>query len=299
MIRILLNGKKAALPQIRSAVTTLRSQGHTIEVRTTWESGDIHRLIREAAIEGVPRVVAGGGDGTLNEVADAIMRLDAIDRPEVAILPLGTANDFATACGIDAVPLTALTLALEGSATLVDLGQANERYFVNVATGGFGAEVTADTPVQLKNFLGGGAYTLTGIVKALKFTPVAGRLRTADSEENVEIIVGAICNGRQAGGGQVLAPDAFLNDGLLDVIVISTFPPYDLDVVVAELMNPAPTGQYVKRFKTEWVEMTSTGSADQVNLDGEPYFSKNIRFEVLPGVLKLVLPGLCPCLNNS
>ena len=98
-IRILLNGKKAALDPVRDAIYRARADG-PVEVRTTWEKGDVHRLVQEALAEGCKRLVAGGGDGTVKEVTDALMHLQQEDRPEVAILPLGTANDFATACGI-------------------------------------------------------------------------------------------------------------------------------------------------------------------------------------------------------
>jgi lipid kinase YegS len=298
MIRILLNGKKAGLPEIRTAVEDLRNQGHTIEVRTTWEYGDVHRLVSEAAREKIPRIVAGGGDGTVNEVADALMGLDSDDRPEVAILPLGTANDFATSCQIPVPPSQALSLALEGEAKPIDLGKANDRYFVNIATGGFGAQVTTETPGQLKNFLGGGAYTLIGIIKALNFSPTAGTMRTADSEEEFELIVGAVCNGRQAGGGQVLAPTAYLDDGLLDVMMVQTFPAADLDVVLGELLDQNMDGTYVKRFKTQWVETISSSNVDQVNLDGEPYLAEQIRFEAVPAALQLVLPENCPLIAS-
>lgn len=297
MIRLILNGKKAELPEIRTAVSDLRTQGHTVEVRVTWEQGDVHRLVREAANEGIPRIVAGGGDGTVNEIADAIIKLETAERPEVAILPLGTANDFATACQIPNTPFDALELALNGFTTNIDIGKANERHFINVATGGFGAQVTTATPVQLKNFLGGGAYALTGIVKAINFSPKRGKIRSSEFEEDLDIIIGAICNGRQAGGGQLLAPDALLNDGLLDVLMVTTFPAYDLDVVISELLTPTPGGKYVKRFKTKWVEATSHGNVRQVNLDGEPLLAQKIRFEAIPNSLKLVLPEDCPCIT--
>lgn len=298
-IRILLNGKKAALPEIRSIITTLRQEGATIEVRVTWEHGDIHRFVQEAVSDGIHRIVAGGGDGTVNEVADAIVRLDVDDRPEMAILPLGTANDFATSCGVPLSINEAITFALHGDSEAVDIGRVNDRHFINVATGGFGAQITTETPPQLKNFLGGGAYTLTGIIKALNFAPVSGIIRTAESEEQFELIAGAICNGRQAGGGQVLAPDAFLDDGLLDVTMVMTFPAHDLNVVISEMLDSGVNGRYVKRFKTQWVETTSMGNEEQVNLDGEPYFSRNARFTVVPKALKLVLPEQCPCLQSN
>ena len=148
MIRIILNGKKADRPEIRSIIATLREEGFPLEVRVTWEDGDGERFVREACTDGVSRLIAAGGDGTINEVVTGLAKLSLEKRPELAIIPLGTANDFATACAIPADPLAALRLAVTGSPEAIDIVQANERYFVNVASGGFGAEVSADTPVQ-------------------------------------------------------------------------------------------------------------------------------------------------------
>lgn len=296
-LRLLLNGKKAHLPEIRTSVAALRDQGHHIEVRVTWEQGDIHRFVHEAVHEGIPRIVAGGGDGTINETVDALANVEQDLRPTMAILPLGTANDFAASCNIPHSPHEALRLAAEGRSFFVDIGKANERHFLNVATGGFGAQVTTETSPQLKNFIGGGAYTLTGLIKALSFTPLSGVVRTALSEDTFEMIAGAVCNGRQAGGGQILAPSAYINDGMFDIVIISTFPPSDLDIVISEILNPEVDGQYIRRFKTQWIETASLGNVEQVNLDGEPYSSKKVRFEIFPQAIRLVLPEGCPVIR--
>ena len=160
-IRLIINGKKAGLESVRNAVFDARRQG-VVEVRPTWEGGDVERLVQEAVADGCVRLMAGGGDGTVKEMTEALMKLPSENRPEMSILPLGTANDFATACGIPSEPAAALALAREGSAVAVDCVRANDEFFMNVASGGFGAQVTANTPVALKNFLGGGAYTLSG-----------------------------------------------------------------------------------------------------------------------------------------
>lgn len=295
--RIILNGKKAGLKSVRDAISETRKQAGSLEVRTTYESGDVERLVNEAVAEGVERIVAGGGDGTVNEVADALVKLSS--RPELAIMPLGTANDFAAACNIPRDPLPALALAVTGTSTPIDIGKANERHFVNVASGGFGAEVTADTPVELKNFLGGGAYTLTGLLKAVEFAPYRGKFVTHESELSGSAIVGAVCNGRQAGGGQVLAPNACINDGLLDVLIVTNFSARDLPQVIKEILNLSPDGEFVKLFQTSWVEMSAHDKIAPVNLDGEPYRSKVIRFEVLPGAIDLVLPESTPLLKQA
>lgn len=291
-LRVILNGKKAGLEPVRAAIYSARENGR-VDVRVTWEAGDVGRLVQEACAEGCLRLVAGGGDGTVNEVVDAVLNLPADERPELAILPLGTANDFATGCTIPADPLAALSLAQSGRACAVDGVRANKYHFINVASGGFGAQVTSNTPVALKNFLGGGAYTLSGLVQAVSFAPYRGELRMPEGSLQSDVIVGAVCNGRQAGGGQQLSPDAMIDDGLLDIVALNSFPKADLGQVVKELTEPETSGVYVKRFRVPWAEWESDVEMP-INLDGEPIKARQIRFEVLPGAIQLVLPDNCP-----
>lgn len=274
----------------------MRKEGQQVEVRVTYEYGDAHRLVDEAVRDDVERLVVGGGDGSVNEVVDALAKFPREQRPELAILPLGTANDFASACQIPIDSMEALRLAVSGHSTSIDMAKANDRHFINIATAGFGTQVTTDTPVELKNFLGGGAYTLTGVLKVVNFVAYKGKMRTPDFESELTGIVGAICNGRQAGGGQVLAPKATINDGLFDVVIVLDFPLSDLPQVINEIQYPATSGQYVKYFQTPWVE-TESDDVIPLNLDGEPYRNKKIRFEIVTDAIDLVLPESCPCLQ--
>ncbi|MDF2183993.1 lipid kinase YegS [Grimontia hollisae] len=294
-IRVLLNGKKAGLEPVRNAIFAARENGN-VEVRVTWETGDIERLVNDAVHEGCSRIVAAGGDGTVNECASALMQHPPASRPELAVMPLGTANDFATACQIPVDLEHALTLAQAGKSVPVDCVKANNRYFINVASGGFGAKVTAETPAPLKNFLGGGAYTLSGIVQALGFVPYSGTTRHPGQETEDEVIIGAVCNGRQAGGGQVLGPQAMLNNGMLDSIVLRHFPLEALAQVIAELKDDTLNGVYVRRVRTPWIEWQSEEEMP-INLDGEPISAKYIRFEAIPDAIRLVLPPNCPLIG--
>jgi lipid kinase YegS len=267
--RLILNGKKADRPDVREAVRVVRNEGHDLDVRVTWERGDASRLVAEAARDGVPRVIAGGGDGSVNEMANGLMAVDEARRPSMGILPLGTANDFATACRVPADATAALRLAVTGKPCPVDLGRCNDAYFANIASGGFGAAVTADTPVELKNFLGGGAYTIMGVVKAVNFRPYDCTIHTPSGSTTGAMVVGAVCNGRQAGGGQPLAPDAMIDDGLLDVVFLRPFPVGSAAQVAAEITSRRDGGEYVVRMRVPWVEV-SAGGRIPVNLDGEP-----------------------------
>lgn len=291
-IRLILNGKKASLEPVRAAIYSARESGR-VDVRVTWEPGDVHRLVQEACTEGCRRLVAGGGDGTVNEVVHAILKFPGDQRPELAILPLGTANDFATGCAIPSEPLSALGLAQFGRVCAVDGVRANEFHFINVASGGFGAQVTSSTPVALKNFLGGGAYTLSGMVQALSFVPYRGVVRLPEESFQNDVIVSAVCNGRHAGGGQHLAPNALIDDGLLDIVALLHFPTGDLGQVIKELRQTETSGDYVKRFRVPWAEWESDVEMP-INLDGEPIKTKKIRFEVLSKAIQLVLPEHCP-----
>ncbi|NOJ20527.1 lipid kinase YegS [Vibrio jasicida] len=294
-IRAILNGKKAGTPELRNEIFRMREQGVDVQVRVTWESQDMARLVREAVNEGVKRIVVAGGDGTVNEAVTALNQIEVDRRPELAIIPMGTANDFATATQIPTTIRESLALAINGDAVAVDSVKANDRYFMNVAAAGFGAEITAETPVELKNFLGGGAYTLTGLVKALGFKPYDGTVTIKQGSYNGEILVGAFCNSRLAGGGQELAPNAFIDDGFMDITLVHPFLPHELPQVIQEIQNPTELGQFVKHTQASWLEIDFPKLLP-LNLDGEPYRSSKIRFDVQARSINLVLPPNCPCL---
>jgi diacylglycerol kinase family enzyme len=115
------------------------------------------------------------------------------------------------------------------------------------------------------------------------------------------MIVGAVCNGRLAGGGHPLAPEARINDGLLDVVSFAPFTLPDVPDVAAELAAavsagaPWRGGRWIVRQRVPWVETESAGELP-VNLDGEPMKAHRFRFEAVPGAVAMILPTDCPCL---
>ena len=299
MITIILNGKKAGIASVREAISIFRQTVEGVEVRVTYEYGDVERFMHEAIKGGTELIIIGGGDGSVNEIVNAMAKLPREERPKLAILPLGTANDFATACKIPLNSLEALNFAVSNHTIPIDIVKTNDRYFANIATIGFGAKITAETPVELKNFLGGGAYTLTGIFKAMDFVPYRSDITTPNNKlKDLHIVVGAVCNGKQAGGGQRLAPNALINDGLLDIITISHFELSDISQVFQEIDNPSESGEFIRYIQTPWLETHSKQNMP-VNLDGEPYSSEQIRFEVIPLAIDLVIAPNSPCLKQN
>ena len=123
-VRLIINGKKAGRPDVRAAVQAVRGTGFVVDVRVTWEHGDAVRLVAEAVRDGVPRVIAAGGDGSVSEMVNGLMAIPAASRPEMGIMPLGTANDFATACGVPFKGGRSLSVAPPSVAPLQE-GEAN------------------------------------------------------------------------------------------------------------------------------------------------------------------------------
>jgi len=219
---LILNGKSADNLPLRDAIAKLRDEGVEIHVRVTWEKGDAQRYVDEARQLGVETVIAGGGDGTINEVSTALIQSQGGNIPALGILPLGTANDFATSVGIPDDLDKALKLAIAANATAIDMVQVNEKTcFINMATGGFGTRITTETPEKLKAALGGVSYFIHGLMRMDTLKPDVCDIRGEDFHWQGKALVIGIGNGRQAGGGQQLCPTALINDGLLQLRIFT------------------------------------------------------------------------------
>lgn len=300
-IRIILHGKEAQNVALRDAVRLLRDHRYKIDVRVTWEEGDARRLAREARQLGVHTVVAAGGDGTLNEVVNGLMAADArLEMPSLGLIPLGTANDFAVSCRIPLSPLEALLLITEISPVAVDLGRVNDRYFLNLASGGFGTQITTSTPDELKRALGSLAYLLTGMSKFTSIAAVEGRIKAPDFDWQGAFMVLGVGNGRQAGGGHELCPDALLNDGLLDLNILPKNDQQTLTDTLQYFMldNGSVLQSLMIHRKVDWLEIESEQSMN-INVDGEPMSGNHFRFGISPSALRVHLPRQTPLLSGK
>jgi len=293
-IQLILNGKAAGNDALKTAVAGQRAIGHTIEIRVTSEKGDARRFVAETGE--VDLVIAAGGDGTLNEVVHGLMQLPMVARPVLGVVPLGTANDFATGCGIPHDPEQALALCMEGKEVPVDVGKANEHWFLNAASIGFGAEITATTPPELKRVLGPAAYGVMGAILAMNVHHYRGRLILPDREIAGSGPMAIVGNGRQAGGGLQVTPRARVDDGLLDVLAVRDIPALALLTAARELQELSPDGDYINYWQTPWAEV-HTEEAIPVNLDGEPMQFSSVRYEAVPSAIRLIVPPDCPLLS--
>ena len=294
-VHLVLNGKVAANDALRAAVARHRKAGHRIEVRVTWEKGDARRFVSGAGQ--VDLLIAAGGDGTVNEVLHGLMDLSEAVRPTLGIVPLGTANDFANGCGIPRDPNKALSLCMKGEAVPIDVGKANDRWFINAASSGFGAEITATTSPELKRLLGPAAYTVMGAILAINLHHYQGKLILPDRKITNSGPVAIVGNARQTGGGIQVAPRACIDDGLLDVLVVRQISPTALLAAARELQQLPPDGEYISYWQTPWLEVHPE-EAIPVNLDGEPLRFSTVRYEAVPKAIQLILPPDCQLLSR-
>lgn len=270
----------------------------------TWEAGDAERYVSEAIADGADTLIAAGGDGTLSEVAATLAHRDqpAAQLPMLGLVPLGTANDFANAAGIPLEPLQALELIAGSQARAMDLiklvaddGQVH--WCANLASGGFGTQVTVETDQGLKRMLGGLAYLVTGISKLGRIQPIPARLRGPDFAWDGDLIALGVGNGRQAGGGQALCPDALIDDGLLDVTVVPELSG-EVAATVGTLVSNgkgAALERVAVRARLAWIEIDCPEPLT-LNLDGEPVESRHFRIDCVPGRLRMHLPPDSPLL---
>ncbi|MDB6142202.1 MAG: lipid kinase [Pseudomonas sp.] len=293
---LILHGKQALNEEVRGAVGAKRDEGWQLDVRVTWEAGDARRLVIEALAAGYLQIIAGGGDGTVREIAEtlALSEEGTAHDASLVLMPLGTANDFARAAGVPLTAKAALDL-LEVPARPVDMGEVDGELFLNMATGGFGSQVTANTSEDLKKVLGGAAYLFTGLSRFSELRAAYGELTGPDFHWRGDLLALGIGNGRQAGGGHMLCPTALADDGLLDISILPA-PQEVVGTLKGLLEGGLGIDNLFVRVRLPWVELKATQGLD-INLDGEPLSGEHLRFSVRPGALRVHLPADSPLIG--
>ncbi|MDT3427795.1 diacylglycerol kinase (ATP) [Paenibacillus forsythiae] len=252
---------------------------------TTGE-GDATEAAADAVDRGYDLIIAAGGDGTLNEVVNGMAEKPNL--PPLGVLPLGTTNDFARAMGIPKNWEDSCDLIIKQQSRLIDLGKANDRYFINIAGGGTLTELTYEVPSKLKTMMGQLAYYLKGIEKMASLSPTELMIRASGQELiHDEFMLFLIANTNSVGGFEKLAPDARIDDGLFDVIALKKCNLAEL----IRLVSLALRGEHLQDkkvvyFRTNEMEVNSPGHV-QLNLDGELGGTLPGHFRILPRHLRI------------
>jgi len=204
----------------------LRAHGVDVRIRHTTASGDGERFAQEAIADDACRprcIIACGGDGTIQEVANALAEVQSAlgsARPALGLAPAGRCNDFARAFGIPTAPTTIADVLLHGRAVPTDLGRVNGRYFCTVATAGVDAEVSSFVDTMGMPLRGTLAYLYGAIRVLIRHHPYDMKITGDFGVIERPLLLASSANTSSYGGAIRIAPNADLSDGQLDLCVV-------------------------------------------------------------------------------
>jgi diacylglycerol kinase (ATP) len=290
-ICVILNPSAGSIRDLDSVVQRIVRLPQA-EIRLTTKAGSAARFARTAIRKGCKIIVAAGGDGTLNEVINGIGEHGGA--VQVGLLPLGTGNDFARSIGLPTELDAALDVIRAGATRAIDLVRVTSddvRYFVNVSAGGFSGLVDEKLTRKMKKTWGPLAY-LRSAAAAL---PDLRAYRTTLAFDNAESLVldlynVVVANGRYVAGGTLIAPEAAIDDGMLDIILIQKRSVGELALLGAQVALGTHLSSDVIVFRRAAKLTVNSKPGMWFNVDGELVGNEPARFEILPRALRFVVP---------
>ncbi|WP_243108151.1 YegS/Rv2252/BmrU family lipid kinase [Clostridium sp. JN-9] len=246
---------------------------------------DVTEALKEID-ESYKYILIAGGDGTVDNVVNHIKQLN-IDIP-IAILPTGTANDFAKFIGMPQDVETACEQILTSSVKEVDLGKINDKYFINVASTGLFTDVSQKTDVNLKNTIGKLAYYVKGLEQLPNFRSLDIDVKSKHGEFKGGMYLMLVFNGQTAGNLK-FAYKAAIDDGMLDVIIIKAGVLKDMITLFIKMMK----GEHLEDtpglvyFKTDKIEIECHEDI-VTDIDGERGPDFPLTIECIKGGIKLL-----------
>ncbi|MCW6507982.1 lipid kinase [Lichenifustis flavocetrariae] len=272
-----------AVQQVEEALV---GAGLAVERQACAKRDDLAGLIRSRAAD-IDCVVIGGGDGTLNAAAPALLDTGL----PLGIIPLGTANDLARTLNIPVNPIEAVAIIGAGHEKKIDIGLANDHPFFNVASIGFGVDLTRALTRDAKSRWGALGYAVAGFKVLSRMRPFRARIIQGDSRIMSKTIHLAIGNGRHYGGGMTVSEDAAIDDGRLNVYSLEVRSVWKL-LVLLPSMRRGTHGRWheVKTLSGQEI-VVQTRRPRSVNTDGEITTKTPARFKVLPGAVTIYTPA--------
>jgi len=296
-------GRDRAVRLANDVHQLLRQASATSRMMFTCAKGDAEALTLEALQQRPDTgnstwcVVACGGDGTVQEVVNALLAAKNKDGSPLAnnvvlgLAPGGRCNDFASAFGIRPDARHIVRVLLDGQARRIDLGRVGDRYFCTVATMGFDAAVSRFVNSMRTPLAGTIAYVY-GVLCVLPFyTPVEARLVLDDSTVNGRVFLAASANTSSYGGHLRICPDADAGDGMLDLCLVAPIGRWRvLRLLHHVLRSKHASLPEVRLVRTRSVQIEST-IRQEIWADGEFITETPVTVEAIPNAISLLVPN--------
>ena len=261
-------GKGTVVKNLHEIVDTFAKENYPVTVYPTQARGDACRLVEERDAGQYDLIVCSGGDGTLREVVNGLIK-SGVSTP-VGYIPAGSTNDFARSLGLsDDVP-EALDIITGGNPFLCDAGNFNGENFVYVAAFGLFTDVSYATNQQWKNIFGHVAYILEGVKSLSSIQSYDVQIECDEGNMHGNYIYGMVTNSLSVGGFKnITGKDVSFDDGKFEVILIrrpATFA--ELNDIVISLLRQSFDAVCMQSFKTSYLKIKSR---EEINwtLDGE------------------------------
>lgn len=261
------------------------------------------QVIRRAAEDGCRLIVVGGGDGSVGPAAGVLADLAPVDRPVLAVIPLGTANDFARTLDIPDDIEGAADIVAGGRIVDIDLGRANNLPYVNVASLGLSVGSAQALKPGLKQALGPVAYPVSTVVAYGQHEPFTVRLEFPDGDHEArevsDLLQVSIGNGRYYGGGHTIAPNAEIDDQSLDVFLIKAGRISD-HLSLSKLLREGSVVEHedVEHLTTCAVRLTADVE-QPVDVDGEIITQTPVDFRLERNAFEVVAPRHLPNVSHD
>ncbi len=248
-------------------------------------------LAEQAARDGYPIVAAAGGDGTIHEVVNGLLRGRPDRPPALAIIPVGTANIFVHELGLPRDPGSVVELLRRGARRRIDLGRVNDRFFTTVAGTGFDAEVVHRS-LRWPRWLGGKPrHLLAGLQTLPGYRAVEARLRMNGGERRISLYLLAAAITGWYGGGIHIAPHALVDDGYLSIVYAGSMTAREALTALRwalsgdHLRHPKIGTELTREIRVETVEPLA------IHADGEALGRGPATFQCIPEGLEVIVPA--------
>ncbi len=251
----------------------------------TEQEGHASVLAKKAIEEGYEIIVAVGGDGSINEVASAMVGSQAI----LGIIPAGSGNGLAMHLGYGRNITAAIKKLNTAVVQTIDCGAMNGRAFINIAGVGFDGLVS--NLMKGSHWRGFLPYFLKSVEAGFSYTPRDCHIELDDKTLNLKCFAISIANGPMYGYNFQIAPDARLDDGLFEVVILKDAPLWHYFAAVPAMLNSKIyDADFVEHYAARRVRISAEGD-NHVHLDGEGMIvSGDLNFEMKPAALKILVP---------
>lgn len=296
-IRVIINpssGRQVMRQTVDDIIGFLVEESYICRADFCYTEGknDATRYAQEIKPGEYDLVLAVGGDGTLNEVVNGLIKGGS--GTTLAILPAGTVNDFATFLDMPQDPYTYARMIMDNITRKIDVGLAGDHYFLNVAAGGLLTDIAYKVPSETKTSLGRLAYWLEG-AKDIPSNIFKGFDLRAEAESELyekETLLFLVANTTSVGGIKKLLPHAKVDDGLLDILIVSKLDFGGFLPLLAQLMiGNHLSSENITYFQTDRLTLSTVVDQDiRLDLDGEEGGFLPAEVRCVPGALTLIVP---------